>query len=85
MLVLGRKSGEKIIVNDDIEITVIRAKNGSVRLGITAPRDVSIRRGELLERDSQRLSHSISSKRMHGGQLVAVKNSLPQHTLPAAG
>jgi carbon storage regulator len=47
MLVLSRKVGEKIVVGDDITITVQRVAGGRVSLAIEAPRDVRILRGEL--------------------------------------
>ena len=47
MLVLSRKLGEKIIIEPGIEIAVVEIQGGKVRLGIEAPRDVSIRRQEL--------------------------------------
>lgn len=47
MLVLSRKVGEKILVGDDITITVQRVAGGRVSLAIEAPRDVRILRGEL--------------------------------------
>lgn len=49
MLVLGRKTGETIMIRDDIEITVIRTRNGSVRIGVKAPQGVVVRRGEMVE------------------------------------
>ena len=53
MLVLTRKPQEKIRIGDDITITVIKTKGKGVRLGIEAPSDVSVMRGELLAaRDS---------------------------------
>ncbi len=48
MLVLTRKPQEKIRIGDDIVITVIKTKGQGVRLGIEAPSDVSILRGELV-------------------------------------
>jgi carbon storage regulator len=47
MLVLSRKAGEEIRIGDNIVISVFRARSGSVRLGIQAPREVPIRRQEL--------------------------------------
>ncbi len=47
MLVLGRKTGQQVIIGNDIEITVCRVKGGTVKLGIKAPRSVSILRSEL--------------------------------------
>ncbi len=49
MLVLSRKSGEKIRIGEDVAITVVRIGPNTVRLGIEAPRDLSILREELCE------------------------------------
>jgi len=49
MLVLSRKLNEKIIIGEDIEVTVISIENGSVQLGINAPKNIEILREELLE------------------------------------
>ena len=48
MLVLSRKLGEKIYINDNISITVVDIDRGKIRLGIEAPRNVPIFRQELL-------------------------------------
>ena len=48
MLVLSRKENETIVVGDNIEITICRVTGGRVHLGLKAPRDVKIRRGELV-------------------------------------
>jgi carbon storage regulator len=47
MLVLSRKTEQVICVGNNVEITVLGVQGGRVRLGIEAPRDVRIRRGEL--------------------------------------
>jgi carbon storage regulator len=47
MLVLTRKKQESLIIAGNISITVVSVENGRVRLGITAPHDVSVRRAEL--------------------------------------
>jgi carbon storage regulator len=54
MLVLTRKSGEEIIINDEICITVVRLRGNRVQLGIKAPPGVPIRRKELTESKSPR-------------------------------
>lgn len=48
MLVLSRKLGEKIVIGDNISITIIDIDRGKVRLGIEAPRSVPVYRQELL-------------------------------------
>ncbi|HEY0984897.1 MULTISPECIES: carbon storage regulator CsrA [unclassified Schlesneria] len=47
MLVLSRKKNESIIVDDSIVITVVEIRGDKVRLGIQAPREVSIHRSEV--------------------------------------
>jgi len=49
MLVLARKVGQSIIINDDIHILVIEVRGDQVRLGIEAPRSIPVYRKELLE------------------------------------
>ncbi len=51
MLTLTREPGQKIVIGDDIVITVVSvSENGRVRLGIEAPRQIRIDREEVLER-----------------------------------
>lgn len=54
MLILTRKKNETLRIGDDILVTIVDVQGDQVRLGITAPRDVSILRQELYEavRDS---------------------------------
>lgn len=47
MLVLNRKPGESIIINENIEICVLETSEGSVKLGISAPRNVKVLRKEI--------------------------------------
>ena len=47
MLVLARKIGEKIILNDDIEVIILDANQNTVRIGVNAPKHVSVYREEL--------------------------------------
>ncbi len=53
MLVLTRKTGEGIIIGDDIKITIVELKGGGVRIGIDAPRDMKIHRQEVFDRIKQ--------------------------------
>ena len=50
MLVLSRRIGEQIIINNNIRVTVVSLDGGKVRLGIEAPRDVRVDRQEVAER-----------------------------------
>lgn len=47
MLVLSRKKGQGIMLGDDIELTIIEIQGDQVRIGINAPKNVSIYRKEL--------------------------------------
>jgi carbon storage regulator len=49
MLVLSRKKNESIIINDNITVTVIEIRGDKVRLGIEAPKDVTVHRREVYE------------------------------------
>ena len=50
MLILTRRVGETVVIGRDITITVVGVKGNQVRLGISAPEDVAVHRGEISER-----------------------------------
>ncbi len=50
MLVLSRRLGETLIIGDDIKITVLGISGNQVRLGIAAPKEVSVHREEVYRR-----------------------------------
>ncbi|MBU3098604.1 carbon storage regulator CsrA [Clostridium sp. DSM 17811] len=47
MLVIGRKKGESLLIGENIEINIVKVENGSVKIAINAPREISILRKEL--------------------------------------
>ncbi|MGB9812185.1 MAG: carbon storage regulator CsrA [Thermovenabulum sp.] len=49
MLVLSRKKGEKLLIGDEVEITVVEIEGDRVKLGINVPKGVKILRAELIE------------------------------------
>ena len=49
MLVITRKKGESILIGDDIEISISKIEDGSVKLAIKAPKEMTILRKELFE------------------------------------
>ena len=53
MLVLTRRVNERIVIGDDVTVTVLEVRGDQVRLGIEAPRDVKVFREEVLQRDEQ--------------------------------
>ena len=49
MLVLSRQKDESIIIGDDVEITIVDIRGDKVRLGITAPKSITVHRREVYE------------------------------------
>lgn len=47
MLVISRKKGESLLIGEDVEITIVKIENGTVKISINAPREISILRTEL--------------------------------------
>ena len=70
MLVLSRKQDQQIQISDNVTITITQIKGNQVRLGIEAPRDVAIRRGELVEKSN------VKSTRTKSGLTIDVDPSL---------
>lgn len=58
MLVLTRKVGQRILIGDDITLTVVRIDGNQIRIGIEAPADVIVRREELVRQWESALSYS---------------------------
>ena len=50
MLILTRRVGETLMIGDNISVTVLGVKGNQVRIGVNAPKDVSIHREEIYQR-----------------------------------
>ena len=50
MLILTRKVGESVLIGDDISITVLSVRGNQVKLGVQAPKEVSVHREEIYHR-----------------------------------
>lgn len=63
MLVLSRKVGEKILIGDNVSVTVVRVAQGVVRIGIDAPKDMAIIRDDIKDRDGKDSKSDTSATR----------------------
>lgn len=53
MLILTRRVGESLMIGDEVNVTVLGIKGNQVRIGVNAPRDVSVHREEIYQRIQQ--------------------------------
>ena len=71
MLALSRKKNEALVINNNIEITILDIKGDQVKIGIKAPKDVSIYRKEIYEQIQKE-----NEEAMNADGLEALKNLL---------
>ena len=64
MLALSRKKNEAIIINNNVEITILEVKGEQVKIGITAPKDVSIYRKEVYNQIQEANQEAVSAEGM---------------------
>lgn len=61
MLILTRRVGESLMIGDEINVTVLGIRGNQVRIGVNAPKDVSVHREEIYERIKQETGSSTDS------------------------
>ena len=66
MLALSRKKGEALIINNNVEITVLEIKGEQVKIGITAPKDVPVYRKELYVQIQESNKEAMSTDGLEG-------------------
>jgi carbon storage regulator len=70
MLVLTRKKGERVMIGDDIVVTIIDIRGDGIRIGFDAPRGVTIQRAEVLSAVSAANTEAASIGVAEGDRLV---------------
>lgn len=80
MLVLSRHVGDSIVIGDDVVVTVLEIRGDVVRIGVDAPREIAVRRQELLAElaDSNRAAASPSPSSVSDLSQLVSRRSRPE-------
>lgn len=81
MLVLSRRVGERLIIGNDIVVTIIDVRSDGVRVGIDAPREVRVTRAEIFEAVEQ---HNVEAASADDSALEKLRGLAPK-SAPGAG
>lgn len=80
MLVLSRRVGEKLLIGDDVVVTVIEVRSDGVRLGIEAPREIRVHRAEVIAAVERA---NVEAVKASEATAAALRKLVPQVEVPA--
>lgn len=88
MLVLSRRTGDSVVIGEDVVVTVLEIRGDVVRIGIDAPREIAVRRQELLVElaDTNRAAASPSAAAVNDLSRLLTERGRPpkDHDSPAS-
>lgn len=70
MLVVTRKSNQSLIINGNIEVIILEAKDASVKVGINAPRDIKIYRKEIFDEIKNENKNALNADKSEIDELI---------------
>jgi carbon storage regulator len=84
MLVLTRKAGERIVIGDDIVVTILDVRGEGIRIGIDAPRGVRIQREEVLLAVTEANLAAAEAQEQDADRIKSALGLVPPAASPAA-
>lgn len=67
MLILSRRVGEAVVIDEEVTVTILGVKGNQVRIGVNAPKEVSVHREEVFERIKQQAAAAAGGTHVAAG------------------
>ena len=78
MLVLARKRNQSIVINDDIEIHIVDISNDQVKIGVKAPKEISVHRKEIYDNLKTEMKEAADSSVHRIKDIKSLKKQIPR-------
>ncbi len=78
MLVLSRKKGETLVIDNNIELTILEVDGENIKLGINAPQNIKIYRKEIYEEIQKANQEALQSQKINNNELLQLLKSKDQ-------